>query len=137
MEHRPSLITPVPILLGHTYNLLKPWSSHTCSYFVHHIECELFSAFPITLENESYKSMDLGSLKRTLIVVKFSYPSYWKYSRLIYVVNLSIFGHTTCLKIIRSVHLWGPKHQTTTKVATLQSQLRMLGCPCSPTAIFV
>ena len=36
-----------------------------------------------------------------------------------------IFRQTTCPKIIRDVHLWGQKHQTTTKATTQQPQLWM------------
>jgi hypothetical protein len=32
--------------------------------------------------------------------------------------HLSIFGHTTCPKILGDVHLWGQKHQMTTSKTT-------------------
>ena len=48
--------------------------------------------------------------------------------------HLSIFGQTTCPKIIRYVHLWGQKHQMTTTKTTTTLHVCI---PRSPTTIFM
>jgi len=37
--------------------------------------------------------------------------------------HLNIFGQSNCPEIIRDVHSWGQKHQTTTTKATTQLQI--------------
>ena len=49
---------------------------HTCH---HHIQCN---------EKSKLKGVDLGTLERPLIVLKFSSPNYWKYVTLCYEYGL-------------------------------------------------